>query len=466
MKLPTSILHFVQVFSKSNFKLYLVGGAVRDELLKKNVKDYDFATDATPQQVMKIFKKVIPVGIDHGTVMVLFEDSSYEVTTFRSEGKYSDKRHPDKVHFVANIEEDLKRRDFTINAFAYDVINNKLIDNFNGKKDIKDQKIKAIGEPLERFEEDSLRMLRACRFAAQLSFDIEEKTLRSIKKLASNITGISSERIRDELLKMMLTKKPSIGLEYMRISGLMEYILPELLNGFEVMQNKFHKYDVYYHNLYSCDSAPSDSYHLRLAALFHDIAKPQTKREKDIVENENSFYNHEIIGARISHKILKRLKFKNEDIKKITHLVKHHMFYYTEEWTDGAVRRFIRNIGEENLNDIFRLREADRMGNGMKQGIPEAFIRFRDRINKIFEIDNAFKVKDLKINGNIIMKKLNIKSGPIIGEILNYLLELVLDDPKLNKKGILLKRSKEYYKKKKEYSIKNYGKTPEELGKF
>jgi len=466
MKLPKVINNFAKIFKNNNFQLFLVGGAVRDYLLDGKISDYDFASDAKPEELKKIFKHVIPVGIEHGTIIILFENEEYEVTTFRSDGIYLDNRHPDNITFVKTIDEDLKRRDFTINAFAYDVINNKLIDNYNSKKDLKNKIIRAIGIPQERFNEDALRMLRACRFASQLNFKIEKKTLNAIIELSRNILKISVERIREELIKIMFTKKPSISLEYMRITGLLKYILPELDNCYGVKQNKFHKYDVYYHNLYSCDAAQEDNYIIRFAALFHDIAKPNTIREKDDEENENTFYNHEIIGSGMTYKILKRLKFKNSDIKKITHLVKYHMFYYTSEWTDGAVRRFIRNIGLENLGDLFKLREADRVGNGMKQGTPEVFLKFQQRIEKILKIDNAFKIKDLDIDGNLIMKELNLTEGPIIGEILNYLLELVLDEPDLNKKEYLLNKAIEYYNKKKDYSNKIYGKNPEDLGKF
>ena len=461
------VIKFSKIFKQNNFQLYLVGGAVRDYLLGNKNNDFDFATDATPQEVISMFKSVIPVGIQHGTVIVLFENTQFEVTTFRVEGTYSDNRHPDGVIFVRTIDEDLKRRDFTINAFAWDISQNKLIDIFNGMEDIKNRIIRAIGNPDERFEEDALRMIRACRFASRLQFSIEENTLVSIKKLSHLIKNISAERIREELIKIMLTDKPSIAIEYMRKTNILEYILPELSNCYGVIQNKFHKYDVYYHNLYSCDAAPKDNYIIRLSALFHDIAKPQTKKEKnEEEENENSFYNHEIIGEKITKNILRRLKFSNEDIKKIRNLIKNHMFYYTDEWTDGAVRRFIRKVGLENMNDLFLLRDADRLGNGMKQGIPKAFIDFQDRIKSILEIDSALKISDLNINGTDLMTNLNLKPGPIIGEILSYLLELVLDNPSLNKNENLIEEAIKYYNKKREYSLENFGAPPENLGNF
>ena len=464
MKIPKLVKKFAKVFKDNNYQIFLVGGALRDQLLSRENNDFDFTTDALPEEVIKIFPSVIPVGIEHGTVLVLFEGEQFEVTTFRVEGGYSDNRRPDFVNFVRNIDEDLKRRDFTINAFAYDINKKKLIDNFSGKKDIKNKIIRAIGNPEERFTEDALRMIRACRFASKLNFIIEENTFLAMQKLAHLVQKLSNERVRDELIKIMQTDKPSIALEYLRTAGLMQFILPELLIGFGVEQNKFHKYDVYYHNLNTCDAAPKDNYIVRIASLFHDISKPQTKKEE--VDGEGSFYNHEIVGAKIAYQILKRLKFSNEDIKKITHLIKHHMFYYTDEWTDGAVRRFIRNVGLENLTDLFNIRDADRIGNGTKQGIPKTFIDFKERINKILEIDSALKVTDLEIDGNILIKELNLKSGPLIGEILNYLLEIVLDNPELNKEDILIAKAKEYYDKKTNYSQQEYGKSPEQLGQF
>lgn len=464
MKIPVTIKNFAKVFHKQGYQLFLVGGALRDNLLGGENTDYDFATDALPEDVMKIFRHVVPVGIAHGTVLVLFEGGEFEVTTFRTEGTYSDNRRPDKVTFVPTIEEDLKRRDFTINAFAYDVTGNKFIDNFNGKEDLKKQVIRAIGKPEERFDEDALRMLRACRFASKLDFTIDEPTLEAITAKADLIKNISVERIRDELIKIMKSGKPSIAIEYMRVSGLLKHILPDLLDGYKVDQNRFHKFDVYHHNLYSCDAAPADNVIVRFAALFHDIAKPRTRRAKE--DDENSFYNHEIIGGRMAYRILKGLKFSNDQVNRITHLIKHHMFYYTHEWTDGAVRRFIRKVGIEQMSDLFLLRDADRAGNGTKQGIPKAFLDFKDKIEEILEKDSVLKVTDLKINGNDLMVTLQLKPGPMIGEILNHLLELVLDNPELNTEEELFESAKEYYAKKEKYALEEYGKKPEDLGKF
>lgn len=453
--LPQTVKDFAEIFKKNGFQLYLVGGAVRDCLMGKDVHDYDFATNAKPEDVQKIFRHTIPVGLEHGTVLVLFQNEEFEVTTFRNADNT----------FANSINEDLKCRDFTINAFAYDISNGKIIDLFDGKKDLKNKMICAVDNPTARIQEDPLRMLRACRFAAILEFYIEPKTIDAIKENVQLIQNVSAERIRDELCKLMTAAKPSCGLELMRTTGLLDIILPELMEGFGFEQNRFHKYDVYYHNVYSCDNAPASNLEVRIAALLHDVAKPRTSHEK-ANDDGNSFYNHEIIGSRMAGRILKRLKFSTAQISHIKHLIKHHMFYYTKEWTDGAVRRFIRNVGAENLEDLFLLRDADRNGNGSKTGIPKAFIDFQDKIREIMEIDSALKVTDLDINGRDLIENFQMKQGPIIGEVLNYLLELVLDEPELNKHELLMEKAKEYYEKKCNYALEQYGKPPEELGKF
>ena len=453
--LPKTVKDFAGLFQKNGFQLYLVGGAVRDCLMGKEIHDYDFATNARPEDVQKIFRHTIPVGLEHGTVLVLFQNEEFEVTTFRNADN----------SFANTIEEDLRCRDFTINAFAYDIADGKIIDLFDGKKDLKNKTIRAVENPVARIQEDPLRMLRACRFAAVLGFNIDEQTTQAIKENVKLIENVSAERIRDEICKLMKAVKPSCGLELMRTTGLMDIILPELMEGFGFEQNRFHKYDVYYHNIYSCDNAPADNLQVRIAALLHDVAKPRTSHEK-ANDDGNSFYNHEIIGSRMAGRILKRLKFSTAEISHIKHLIKHHMFYYTKEWTDGAVRRFIRNVEPENLEDLFLLRDADRNGNGSKIGIPKAFIDFQEKIREIMEIDSALKVTDLDINGKDLMENLNMKQGPIIGEVLNYLLELVLDEPELNVHETLMEKAKEYYEKKTNYALEQYGKPPEELGKF
>jgi len=283
-------------------------------------------------------------------------------------------------------------------------------------------------------------MLRACRFAAQLNFKIHRKTLKAIKKLAFNITKISKERIRDEFIKILISDKPSIGLEYMRKTILMKYILSDLYKGFNISQNRFHKYDIYYHNINVCDHVRVKDYRLRLAGLFHDVGKVYAK--KDIQNKiEPVFYNHEVISYKLVKKFMKRYKFSNNDIKFISNLVYNHMFYYTDKWSDGAVRRFINKVGADNLENIFILREADRLGSGTKKADCQAIDKFKKRIKLIIEKDSAMNIKDLNINGEDLMRKFNLKPSKQIGVILKSLLEMVLDNPEFNKKSLLLNES-------------------------
>lgn len=439
---------FVKTFHDNGFECYLVGGSVRDLILGFDIYDYDFATNARPEEVMKLFKRVVPTGVKHGTVTVLVNGLEFEVTTYRADGKYFDGRRPESVFFASSLEEDVQRRDFTINGMALDIKTNEIIDYVNGLSDIRDGIIRTIGAPDERFQEDGLRTYRACRIASRLNFLIEEETFNSITKALDVAAMVSVERIREELLKLLDTDKPSIGFEYMRKAGLLKLCLPELADAYSVEQNRFHVHDIYYHSIYSCDAAPKGNALVRLAALFHDIGKVQTKRMGD--DGDYTFYNHEVIGARIARRIMKRLKFSNTEIDKVNNLVINHMFHYTSDWTDGAVRRFMRKVGLENLPDLFILREADRSGTGTRFGIPEPIKRLQERIEMIIEAENAITVTDLDINGNIIMDAFDLKPGPIIGTILKELLELVLDNPEVNDRDILLQEAAEIYERLKQ----------------
>jgi poly(A) polymerase/tRNA nucleotidyltransferase (CCA-adding enzyme) len=451
LDLPAKLYSFAQTFAQNGYELYLVGGAVRDKLLERQLKDCDFATNATPQQVQTIFKRTIPTGIKHGTITVLWQDEPYEVTTYRLDGKYTDKRHPDAVVYSQSIQEDLKRRDFTINGLAYSLQQDSLVDLHNGLADLHSGIIRTIGDPSARFAEDALRMLRACRFAAQLNFTIEAQTFTAIQNLAPAIKEIAAERVKEEMDKILITPKPSQGLEYLRQCGLLEHILPELLKGYEVNQNKFHLHDVYYHNVYCCDFV-KNTLALRWAALLHDIAKPYCMRSIDSKEDP-VFYNHEVIGARIARKILLRLKHSNSLINETTHLIRWHMFHYTDEWTDGAVRRFMRNAGVEKIPQLFALRLADHKSNGLKQGSPKAIYRLQKRVEDIIAAENAISLKDLKINGNDLMQEFSLKPGPVIGQILNYLLEIILDYPEKNQRSILLQEAQAFLEAKKTQAI-------------
>lgn len=431
-------------FIKAGFSLYLVGGAVRDFLLSKRNDDYDFTTDATPDEIMELFKgHTIPTGIKHGTVTVRFRGESYEITTFRADGDYSDGRHPDKVEFVRSLESDLERRDFTINAFAVSIQSGEILDYHNGRADLEKGLIRAIGTPKKRFDEDALRLIRACRFASKLDFEIEEETKKAIIEDASNITKVSAERIREELFKILSSDHPAKGLELMRETGLMKYILPELLEGYGMEQKGMHKYDVYYHIINSLQAAADDNapFPVRLALLFHDIGKPRSMKIRD---GEVTFYSHEKISENLAHEILSRLKCSNEEIALTCLLVRNHMFHYQREWTDSAVRRFLLKVGKENLDLLFAVRRADRLaidGNVDEEKISD----LRERIEKEIQRGSAMSLKDLKINGRDLID-LGIKPGPKMGQILEELFERVTEDPALNEKESLRELAKSLIK--------------------
>jgi len=447
-RLRKPLKEFTGTFEKSGFDCYLVGGCVRDLLLGHDTYDYDFATNARPDQVMKLFRRVAPTGIKHGTVTVLYSGMEFEVTTYRADGKYLDGRRPEYVSFSETLDEDVLRRDFTINGLAYDMKSDEIIDLVGGIDDLNRGIIRTIGSPLDRFSEDGLRTYRACRFSAKLGFEIEVSTFNAISDTLKVAEKVSAERIREELMKLLTADLPSKGFEYMRRSGLLKLSLPELDACFEVEQNRFHAYDIYYHSLYSCDAAPKEKPLVRLAALLHDIGKVGTRRQTE--EGEYTFYNHEVIGARMVRKLMKRLKFSNTEIEIVNNLVINHMFHYTDDWSDGAVRRFMRKVGVENIPDLFELREADRIGNGTRMGLPEPIKKLQERIEAVIEAENAITVRDLKINGNIIMEKFDLKPGPLIGRILHDLLEMVLDEPDMNREDLLLEKSEEIY-----FSLKN-----------
>lgn len=435
----------VSVFKDAGHEAFIVGGSVRDLLLGLNVSDYDFATDARPEKVMKLFRRTVPTGLKHGTVTLLLDGFSFEITTYRSDGKYIDGRRPADVTYSDSIEEDVKRRDFTINGLAFDVVENSVIDHVGGVSDLEKGIIRTIGDPHERFSEDGLRPFRACRFASRFNFEIEEKTFKAITDTLETASLVSSERVRDEIMKLLETEKPSAGFELMRESGLLDLVMPELAQTYRMEQNKYHMYDIYYHCLYSCDAGPESDPLIRLAALLHDIGKAPARRVGE--DGDYTFYNHEILGAKITKKIMKRLKFSNDQIERVGNLVTNHMFHYTEEWTDGAVRRFMRKVGMENIEDLFSLRLADRVGNGARNGLPRPIHTLKQRIQKVIDDENAITVKDLKINGHDIMNEFGISPGPAIGRILNELLEIVLDNPEANEREFLMDAARDIFDK-------------------
>ncbi len=439
--IPSVIRRFSQQFSQAGFSLYIVGGAVRDHLLGIENEDFDFTTDAKPEEVMQLFNAVIPTGIDHGTVTVRFEKHSFEVTTFRSEGSYQDGRHPSSVTFLTNLEEDLKRRDFTINAFAVDLNDSKIIDLNGGKKDLKQRTIKAIGDPRERFEEDGLRILRACRFAGKLNFNITEDTLKAMHACRENLRNVSGERIRDELFRLVLSDHPEMGLNYMRECGILPIILPELAAGDQIDQKGMHHEDVLSHAISTCQAsvAISNRLEVRLAALLHDIGKSEVMEEG---ETRNTFYNHDLVGEKLTISLLKRLKASNDQIRLVSLLVRHHMFSYQSNWSDSAVRRFLTRVGKEHVGMLFSLRIADQIAIHGKPDI-RLLEELEQRIKSILDAQDALSIKDLAVNGNDLMQA-GIPKGKQLGKILEYLLETVLDDPKQNTREQLLEIAKHY----------------------
>lgn len=446
-KVPVSELltDLSRFFTNRGFKLYLVGGAVRDMFLGKEAKDWDVATNATPEQVSGLFKRCIPTGIEHGTVTIPFRNHMIECTTFRTEQGFTDGRHPDTVSFTATIEEDLSRRDFTMNAIAVSLPDGLIIDPLNGQADIRSGIIRSVGIATQRFEEDGLRPLRAVRFAAQLDFNIDGETLQAITQKLSVTALVAQERIRDELQKIILSAKPSKGLLLMEKTGLLNLIIPELEVCRGIEQKGSHHFDVLDHLFYTCDAAEPNNLELRLAALFHDIGKPQVQ---GIDKNGTcTFYNHEIESAKITEEILIRLRFPTKVIKTVCHLISQHMFHYESLWTDAAIRRFIARVGQDSLELLFALRQADLRGMSNNPIKIELLSEFRSRISDVIEKNDVFKLKDLDINGSDLIFG-GIKAGPIIGYVLNELLEIVLDEPTLNKKPILMDIAYKIYLKK------------------
>ncbi len=535
-KIPKHIIEILGKLDKAGYEAYIVGGCVRDLIMDRNPSDWDITTNAKPEEILKLFEnfgggnKKNPgafyenefgtVGIkvasskqpaspaDRQTVSEIVNSKAQkslskttrslvgknkiekanevkklmklkanydivEVTTYRIESKYSDKRRPDKIKFAKTLEEDLSRRDFTVNAIAISLrstnstklrINKKatsyeIIDLFKGQEDIKNKIIRAVGDANERFNEDALRMMRAIRFAItlnravsskkqvvsekteenDLNWKLEEKTLKAIKKNAKNLKYISQERIKDELSKIILSENSAEGVDMLRQAGLLQYIIPELEKGVGMKQNRHHIHTIYKHNLLSLKYCPSVKLEVRLAALLHDIAKPQTKRGEGYYA---TFYNHDHIGARVAEKILKRLRFPGEIIKKVKILIDNHMFYYNpEEVGEASVRKLIKKVGLKNMKDLIDLRIADRLGSGVPKAKPYKLRHLEYLIDKVSR--DPISVKMLKINGNDLIKKLNIKPGPKIGAILDVLLAEVIEDVSKNNKKNLLKRAED-----------------------
>jgi len=458
MNIPKEVKFVTEQLKKNDFEAYIVGGCVRDFLRGIKPEDWDVTTNAKPKEVRKIFPKSFYEN-KFLTVTVQTESKNpklkeIEVTTYRLEAKYTDKRHPDEIRFAKTIKEDLARRDFTVNAIAIcltpGVKQVKIIDFFNGQKDLEEKIILAVGNPDERFSEDALRMMRAVRFAVTLGegWKIEEKTKKAIEKNSVGIGAISKERIRDELMKIIMSEKAMEGVELLRELGLLKYIIPELEGGYKITQNKHHLYDCYDHYLRSLNYAAKKNFnkYVRLSSLFHDVGKPRVKRGEG---RDATFYGHEVVGARMTVQILNRLKFPKKDTEKIAKLVRYHLFYYNpNEVGESSVRRLLLKVGPENIEELLEVRMADRIGSGVPKAEPYKLRHLKYLIEKVSQ--DPISVKMLKVNGNDVMKILNITPSPKIGEVLDILLGYVLEDPKKNEKEFLKEKIQELGKLREE----------------
>ena len=393
-----------------------------------------------------MFKRVIPTGLKHGTVTVLHRGVRFEVTTFRIDSEYLDGRRPDSVVFTPSIEEDLRRRDFTINAIAYDLSSRRLLDPHEGRADLHRRLIRAIGDPVERFREDGLRPVRACRFAAQFGFSVDPATLAAIPLAMDTVRKVSGERIRDELVRLLSAPQPSQGFRLMAGCGLLEVLLPELAAGAGVEQRSLHCFDVLEHSLRSCDAADPGNLPVRLAALLHDIGKPVALRRE--ADGDLSFHGHEKLSAELSGVLMARLRFPNQLIHRTRHLILHHMFNYTGEWSDAAVRRFVARVGEEHLPDLLALRRADQVGTCGDSSPSPALAAFGRRLEAVLAASQALGLKDLAVDGHELMRELNLPPGPHIGVLLGQLLDSVLEDPQLNTRETLLSIAGRFYRQR------------------
>ncbi len=447
MKIPPEILTILSKLQKKGFEAFLVGGCVRDLILKKSPADWDVATNANPEEIQAVFPESFTDN-KFGTVAVKTGSTDanlahVEVTPYRAEEEYRDKRHPEKVRWVKTIEEDLARRDFTINAMALAVASKQELtikDPYQGQKDLKKKIIRAVGNATERFGEDALRMMRAVRFAAVLNFALDPETATAIEKNADSLKEISKERIREELVKIISSDKAAPGIEMLRALKLLKHVIPELEEGYKVGQNKHHIYDCWEHYLRSLDFAARKgfSWQVRLASLLHDVGKPRCKRGEGI---NSTFYNHEVVGTTMTKKIMERLHFPTKDTEHVAKLVRYHLFYYNvDEVSESSVRRLVRNVGPESMEDLLRLRMADRIGSGVPKAEPYKLRHLKYVIDKVSH--DPISAKMLKIDGSKVMKLGNIKPGPRVGQILDILLGYILKDPKKNTKEFLEKEAK------------------------
>jgi tRNA nucleotidyltransferase (CCA-adding enzyme) len=444
---PRDVLDLCHRLRAQGKRAWIVGGCVRDVLLGRSASDWDVATDARPKDLLRIFPGAIPTGIEHGTVTIVKGASHYEVTTLRGEGTYSDGRRPDSVEFVDDIRADLARRDFTVNAMAVDPLDGKIIDPFGGQDDLAHRLLRAVGDPRERFAEDGLRALRAARFVATLELALDPATEAGIVPTLDTYRKVAHERVRDEWIKTMKARRPSLAFDVMRRTGLLEVTCPELLEGVGMEQNKWHAYDVWRHALECMDACSGDPI-LRIAALLHDVGKPRTREWSDKTA-DYTFYDHDRVGAEIAEPIAARLRFSNDERARIVSLVRHHLFHYSDEWSDSTVRRWIRRVGPGRVDDLYVLHEADVRAKGRDYGAAlVALAGLKAHVARVLAEGAALSTRDLKVNGRDLIGELGLPPGPIIGELLDVLLEEVTSDPSANERGALLARARDYLDKK------------------
>ncbi len=437
----------IEKIDKAGFEVAVVGGAVRDILAGNKPTDWDLTTNAKPEEILKLFDRAF-YNNQFGTVGIPNDGLEIQITTYRSEKGYSDARHPDEVVWGKSLEDDLSRRDFTINAialkisnFKFQISNLQLVDPFDGQEDLKAKIIRTVGDPNERFGEDALRMLRAVRFATTLDFKVDDKTLAAIRKNAALLSKISGERVRDEFFKILASNRAADGIYLCRDTGLLDQFMPELVECFSIEQKspkRHHVYDVGTHCVESLRNCPNQDVIVRLATLLHDIGKAKVAAVTE--EGVRTFYNHEVVGARIAKDIADRLHLSREERDKLFKLVRWHQFSVGEDQTDKALRRFIKNIGVENIEDMMDLRIGDRLGGGLQEAESWRLKLFRQRLKEVLK--KPFTVADLKVNGRDVMEILDLKPGPKVGEVLNKLFEEVADDPKKNKREYLLSKIK------------------------
>jgi tRNA nucleotidyltransferase/poly(A) polymerase len=433
MEIPKFVMIIIDRLRDCGYQAYIVGGAVRDMCLHRPVGDWDVATSAPHEKISSIFGDMRYFSIKHDTVTLVDDAHHYEVTTFRGSGKCNH-----------SIEEDLGHRDFTMNAMAYDAYGTgkgAILDPHGGREDIIRKHVRAVGNPKERFLEDPHRLLRAIRLAAELTFRIEQGTMETISMMSQHLASVAQERIRDELMKILMVTRPSFGFNLMVRTGLLKQFLPELLEGYRKKQNRHHRYTIYKHVMESVDGVEPNTI-LRLTALFHDIAKPRVRQKR---KGEWHFKGHEDASTRLAGEIMERLRFSNEMKEQVVNLIEHHMIWYDSEWSDGAVRRLIRRVGPESIDHLISFRRADLLAHGKGDEKLDLLSGLEKRIEELSKRPLTLKTKDLAINGHTIMEILGLSPGPNVGKIANELMEKVTDHPELNtKEGLitLLKKKK------------------------